>query len=138
MSHNRHPRAPADAPATDAAPLAGPAAPRSATPSAWATTTPHPSTHPLPGPRRPSSGHTSPRPAPEGEPTPAPDLPAVLTADELAALLRVDRKTVYNLITRGDIPGVRRLGKTIRISRDAVLRWLSEGQSRVSRSRGAR
>ncbi|TKC90017.1 helix-turn-helix domain-containing protein [Polyangium fumosum] len=74
----------------------------------------------------------------EGEPTPAPALPAVLTADELAALLRVDRKTVYNLITRGDIPGVRRLGKTIRISRDAVLRWLSEGQGRVSRSRGSR
>jgi excisionase family DNA binding protein len=68
----------------------------------------------------------------------APALPAVLTADELAALLRVDRKTVYNLITRGDIPGVRRLGKTIRISRDAVLRWLSEGQGRVSRSRSAR
>jgi len=71
----------------------------------------------------------------------APDeaaLPPVLTVHELAALLRVDRKTVYNLITTGDLPGVRRLGKTIRISRDAVLRWLSEGQGRVSRSRGSR
>lgn len=65
-------------------------------------------------------------------------LPPVLTVHELAALLRVDRKTVYNLITSGDLPGVRRLGKTIRISRDAVLRWLSEGQGRVSRSRGSR
>jgi excisionase family DNA binding protein len=65
-------------------------------------------------------------------------LPPVLTVHELAALLRVDRKTVYNLISGGDIPGVRRLGKTIRISRDAVLRWLSEGQGRVSRSRGSR
>jgi excisionase family DNA binding protein len=62
----------------------------------------------------------------------------VLTVNELAALLRVERKTVYSLITRGDIPGARRLGKTIRISRDAVLRWLSEGQGRVSRSRSAR
>jgi excisionase family DNA binding protein len=65
-------------------------------------------------------------------------LPEVLTVDELAALLRVDRKTVYAQIARGEIPGVRRLGKTIRISRDAVLRWLAEGQGRVSRSRRSR
>jgi len=90
-----------------------------------------------PPPALPESGH--PAISENDLPTPeAAGLPAVLTADELAALLRVDRKTVYGLITRGDIPGVRRLGKTIRISRDAVLRWLSEGQGRVSRSRGSR
>jgi excisionase family DNA binding protein len=59
--------------------------------------------------------------------------PAIITPEELAALLRLDRKTVYSAIARGEIPGVRRFGRTLRISRDAVLAWLREG--RVSRSR---
>lgn len=63
------------------------------------------------------------------------DMPAVLTVDELAALLRVDRKTVYAAIARGEIPGVRRIGSLLRVSRDRVLAWLSQGQDRVSRSR---
>ncbi len=65
----------------------------------------------------------------------ADELPAVLTVDETAALLRMDRKTVYNAIQRGEIPGVRCLGRSIRLSRDAVLAWLSQGQGRVSLSR---
>ena len=59
----------------------------------------------------------------------------ILTVDELAALLRVERKTAYAAIARGEIPGVRRIGSIIRISRDAVLAWLAQGQGRVSRSR---
>ena len=59
-------------------------------------------------------------------------LPQVLTADELAALLRINRKTVYAGFKAGEIPGGKRIGGTIRFSRDAVLRWLAEGQ--VSRS----
>jgi excisionase family DNA binding protein len=57
----------------------------------------------------------------------------VMTVDELAALLRVNRKSVYEAIARGEIPGVRRIGRTFRASREAVLAWLREG--RVSRSR---
>lgn len=64
----------------------------------------------------------------------ASELPAVLTVEELAAFLRLNRKTVYECLSRGEIPGVRRLGRTIRINRDAVLGWLSTGQGRVSRS----
>lgn len=95
-------------------------------------------------PSRRTLPHFHPDPNPDPPPGPEPPipppadltgLPPILTVPELAALLRVERKTVYNLITQGDLPGVRRLGKTIRISRDAVLRWLSEGQGRVSRSR---
>jgi len=56
------------------------------------------------------------------------ELPQVLTADELAALLRVNRKTIYAGFRTGEIPGGRRIGGTIRFSRDAVLRWLAEGQ----------
>jgi excisionase family DNA binding protein len=54
-------------------------------------------------------------------------LPAVLTVDELADMLRVNRKTLYASFRAGEIPGGRRIGAAIRFSRDAVLRWLAEG-----------
>jgi len=41
--------------------------------------------------------------------------------DELATLLRVNRKTVYDALSRGEIPGARRVGGCYRIHRDAVL-----------------
>jgi excisionase family DNA binding protein len=60
--------------------------------------------------------------------------PSVLTVDEVAGLLRVNRKTVYELISRGEIPGARRLGRALRFSREAVLEWLRQGcGSRSSR-----
>ena len=46
-----------------------------------------------------------------------------LSVKELASLLRVDTKTVYAAIQEGSIPGVKRLGRTIRIYRPAVLEW---------------
>ena len=58
-----------------------------------------------------------------------------LTVDELADVLRLNRKTVYDALSRGDIPGARRIGGTYRISRDAVLAWFTSGQGRVRRSR---
>jgi excisionase family DNA binding protein len=61
--------------------------------------------------------------------------PEVLTVDELADLLRVERKTAYAAVAAGEIPGARRIGRTIRIHRDAVLTWLAQGQGRVSHSR---
>ncbi len=74
----------------------------------------------------------------DGVPTPQVQPPSVespvMTVDELAALLRVNRKSVYEAIQRGEIPGIRRIGRTVRASREAVLAWLREG--RVSRSRG--
>lgn len=81
----------------------------------------------------------------EGEPGPASEAsvstgdasataPAVLTVEELAELLRLDRKTVYNAIARKEIPGVLRFGRAIRLSRDAVVQWLRDGQGRAPRS----
>lgn len=65
--------------------------------------------------------------------------PEVLTAEEVATLLRVSRKTVYSAFRLGEIPGGRRIGSALRFSRARVLEWLSEGQGRVSRSlRGVR
>ena len=60
---------------------------------------------------------------------------SVLTVDELADLLRLNRKTVYDAIKAGEIPGVRRIGTRYRISRSAVLSWLAEGHGRVSPKR---
>lgn len=62
-------------------------------------------------------------------------LPPILTVDELAELLRVNRKTAYAAISAGEVPGVRRIGNTIRLHRDTVLAWLAEGQARVPRPR---
>ena len=62
-------------------------------------------------------------------------LPAVLTVEEVADLMRVDRKTAYSAIAEGGIPGVRRVGRCIRVSRDELLRWLAEGQGDMRKGR---
>lgn len=55
-------------------------------------------------------------------------VPLVLTVDEAAVLLRIDRKSLYTAIRQGEIP-VRRIGRSIRISREALMRWLAEGRA---------
>ena len=52
----------------------------------------------------------------------------LMSAAETADLLRVDRKTIYGCIKSGVIPAVR-VGRHFRISRQKVLRLLSEGNS---------
>lgn len=57
----------------------------------------------------------------------APALPDVLTVAEVARFLRVNRKTVYESIDRGDLPA-RRMGRGRRrlvIGRAALLAWLA-------------
>ena len=56
-------------------------------------------------------------------------LPAILTADEVADLMRVNRKTVYEAVKRGEIPGVVKVGRSLRFSRDELLRWLCQGRA---------
>jgi excisionase family DNA binding protein len=72
-----------------------------------------------------------------GKETGSNELPAVLTVEEVADLMRVDRKTAYAAIADGGLPGVRRLGRCIRISRDVFLRWLEGGDSALSRRKRA-
>jgi len=55
-------------------------------------------------------------------------LPAVLTVDQAADVLNVNRKTVYVAIQKREIPGVRRLGKSLRISTEALLAWMHKGR----------
>lgn len=63
-----------------------------------------------------------------------PILPRVLTPEDLAKVLRVRRRSVYEAISRGDIPGVRRIGRKVRIDRDSVLAWMADGHGRAPRS----
>ncbi len=84
----------------------------------------------------PSGGLLGPGAIDQPDPPPAPEPPpAVITVEELAVLLRVNRKTVYEALARGDIPGAKRIGVTYRIHRDAVLTWLASSQDRAARSR---
>jgi excisionase family DNA binding protein len=48
----------------------------------------------------------------------------VLDVADAARLLRIGRNTVYELVARNAIPH-RRLGKQIRFSRTAIMRWLN-------------
>ncbi len=53
----------------------------------------------------------------------------VMGAEQVAAFLGVDRKTVYEYASRGRIPH-RRLGRRLLFSRAALLVWL-EGRDTV-------
>lgn len=70
---------------------------------------------------------------PSAAPSSANELPEILTVDELAQLLRLNRKTVYEMVRRGEVPGVRTFGRVIRAHRDTVVRWLADGQGRSAR-----
>jgi excisionase family DNA binding protein len=52
----------------------------------------------------------------------------VLDVDGVARLLRIGRNTIYELVGRNEIPH-RRLGKQIRFSRAAIMRWLDSWSS---------
>lgn len=48
----------------------------------------------------------------------------VLTADDVAALLRVSSKTVKRLAAEGRLPA-QRVGRAWRFSKEAILEWLA-------------
>jgi excisionase family DNA binding protein len=56
----------------------------------------------------------------------------VLDVDEVARLLRIGRNTVYELVGKNEIPH-RRLGKQIRFSRAALMRWLDSWSSQSAK-----
>ena len=53
----------------------------------------------------------------------------LMTVDELASLLRLNRDTAYKAVAERQIPGIRRIGRTIRIHRAAVMAWLESGET---------
>jgi excisionase family DNA binding protein len=60
---------------------------------------------------------------------------ATYTADELAELLGVNRKTIYEAAARGDIPH-RRLGRRLIFERVAILTWLRRTNTASEPARG--
>lgn len=54
------------------------------------------------------------------------NLPALLTVDDAADLLRTTRKAVYVMIERGLLPGVTRLGRRVLLRSDRLLEWLDQ------------
>ena len=76
-------------------------------------------------PRNKRSGRRAPpRRTPPVSPPPPPPPCLTITARELAALLGVDRKTVYDAARRGEIPSVR-VGRRFLFPREAIEAWLS-------------
>jgi excisionase family DNA binding protein len=55
----------------------------------------------------------------------AEDLPAIMTVEECAQFLRIGRSACYESVRRGTIPSVR-IGRLIRVPREALLEWLSK------------
>jgi len=53
----------------------------------------------------------------------------VLTADEVARFLRLDRKTVYEAAATGRIPA-RRIGRRFLFYRPALVAWLGDARPR--------
>lgn len=57
--------------------------------------------------------------------------PDVLDSEAVAALLGVGIKSVYERVARNELPH-RRIGKQIRFSRAAIMRWLDPWSSQGS------
>lgn len=49
------------------------------------------------------------------------------TADDVAALLRIHRNRVYQMVQRGELPTLRRIGGALRFDMDEIERWLRAG-----------
>ena len=61
-----------------------------------------------------------------------PSIPMLLTADEVAAVLRTSRKAVYSMIERGQLPGITRIGRRVLLRRDDLLEFLRQKSSTPS------
>lgn len=58
------------------------------------------------------------------------DLPLVLTSEQAAAVLQLKRRTIANMLDRGDLHGVK-IGKEWRISRAELQRFLENGSAKI-------
>jgi excisionase family DNA binding protein len=56
-------------------------------------------------------------------------LPLLLTVDEAATLLRTTRTAVYAMASRGQVPGVTRIGRRILFRSDDLLDWLDQNRA---------
>jgi excisionase family DNA binding protein len=54
-------------------------------------------------------------------------LEQMLTADEVARMLRISRATLYKLVKKSKIPAWR-MGSDLRFSREAIQKWMQQGE----------
>lgn len=59
----------------------------------------------------------------------------LMTPDEVATVLRTSRAAVYKMQERGQLPGVRRIGRRLLFDRATLLDWM--GQNPTSSLNGA-
>lgn len=57
--------------------------------------------------------------------SPVEPMPAILTIEEAAAVLRIGRTKAYAMARDGSLPAFR-VGVQVRIERDALLAWIRE------------
>lgn len=62
-------------------------------------------------------------------------LPLLLTADEVATLLRTTPKAVYCMAERGQLPGITRIGRRLRFRSSALVDYLDHKCAPSPRSR---
>lgn len=62
------------------------------------------------------------------------DLPLVLTTEQAAAVLQLNRRTVSNMLDRGELNGVK-IGKEWRVSRAEVRHFVERRAQTVARTR---
>jgi len=48
----------------------------------------------------------------------------LMTVSEVADVLRTSQKAIYAMIERGQLPGVRRIGRRVLVRRADLLHWL--------------
>ena len=56
-----------------------------------------------------------------------PEVPAeveYLKVEEAAALMRISRAKAYEMAQAGELPGVVRIGRSVRVSRRRLVAWL--------------
>jgi excisionase family DNA binding protein len=54
------------------------------------------------------------------------NLPALLTCDEVAQLLRTSKKAIWAMSERKQLPGIVRIGRRLLFRQDALLDWLRQ------------
>ena len=50
----------------------------------------------------------------------------LLTADEVAELLRTSKKAIYAMAERAQLPGVTRIGRRLLFHRETLIRWIDQ------------
>lgn len=65
-------------------------------------------------------------------------LPLLIDLDAAAALCSVSTKTIRRLIAAGELPGVRRLGRRVLVSRAELQAWVDRGCPKIAATRSKR